>query len=630
MHFLRPFLFPALAGLLALYGCDSSTNSPTTPTPVEPPNDGASFAKALVLRTDDSTVWASVPAKAETLWTRFDAIKGLTYRWSLTGAGTKDAIRFGDAVTASRTPATGKEGVSLVDSLMVWRCDSTQTVYLPLVVLDSLAKVGVHGRPEISGVAMDAWEPELSVSNRHRLPWDSLVTRTLTTDDTDWFVLPAIDSGSLEFTAKGCEGAVLEWFDRNGTLVRSGTVGKTEYTRSLRPWLDSSVLLRVRHVFTGSTGSYSVQAKHGYPLRLDPYDPDEGGWFTGPEPKDTLVLDGTPHKRSLASNEKDYAVLWADSGKDYQITTRSNRSLKQILFNPAVNGSRGSTANDGGPGSKLDGQIRFTATKTGFFRLDIEAEAFGDSTDYSLEYRSVAPLAADANDPADDVRSGARPLALDAWSEGNLTATDKDWFSAPVSLGKSYVLTIDAQGGSNMIVWSASDTTNRFLNQSLYGIDSIYFTADSSRSIQIKLSGDSYSGSQRYWLKLTELAVLGTDSHEPDSTPATAGTLNADSSTRTTGTLSLNDVDVYMVPCDSGATCTVTYWGPQGTTFDWINANGKKLSVSSTWIGNLGIPAPILKTSYTNSSSAPVYIRVHPQDPTTPSRGTYTLRLSKS
>lgn len=626
MRLLRPFLFPALAGLLALYGCDSSTNSPA---PADSPNDGASFAKALLLRTDDSTVWTSVPAKAETLWTRFDAVKGLTYRWSLTGAGTKGTIRFGDAVTASRIPAPGKEGVSLVDSLMVWRCDSTEVVYLPLVVLDSLAKVGGHGRPEIGGVAMDTWEPELSVSDRPRLPWDSLVTRTLTTDDTDWFVLPAIDSGSLEFSAKGCEGAVLEWFDRKGTLVGSGTVGKNGYARSLRPWLDSSVLLRVRHVFTGSTGSYSVLAKHGYPLRLDPYDPDEGGWFTGPDSKDTLVLDGAPHKRSLESKDYDYAVLWADSGKDYQITARSNRSLKQTLFNPAVNGSRSSTARDGGLGSKLDGQIRFVATKTGYFRLDIEAEAFGDSTDYSLEYRSVAPLAADANDPADDVRSGAQSLALDAWSGGNLIGSDKDWFSAPVTPGKSYVLTVDAQGGTHVDVWSTSDTTKSFLYQSLYGIDSVWFTADSSRSIKIELNGDSYSGSQRYWLKLSELAVLGPDSHEPDSTIATAGTLNADSSARTAGTLSLNDVDVYKVPCDSGTTCTVTYWGPKGSTLEWIDADGKALSVS-TWFGNLGVPEPTLMTSYKQSSSASVYIRVHPQVATTPSRGTYILRLSKS
>jgi hypothetical protein len=602
----------ALVGVLDSCDSSSSTTGPGSSAPQTP-------SGPPTLRLDDTTTWIPVSQESDTGWAQFQATKGLTYRWSVViPGGTPSMVHLGAVQGTDGRSAPGKDVIHK-DSVWIWSCDSTQTVRFPVVALDSFGKVGLHGRAEIEGIPMDAWEPEFGPASAHLLPWDSSVTRTLTKGDTDWFRLPRSDSLSYSVRIVGGKGARLDFVGSNGTILQTGrklgdSAGGKVLRADLRAGQDTSVWIRV--IADTSRGYYTTSVGKGALLPWDPWERD-GALGSSYLSEDTLVVGQGPIHRVLGSKDIDINGVRVDSGSSYVVRAKAAFPLQLTI----LTGSNYGYIQDGLPGTVADGLIRFQATATGVYRIEVVSDNQNDSGAYTFEFQTDSlSIAQQGNSPSP---SKALDLQGQSWTQGDLHTGSADWYGVPVVAGKRYVVNVDADATVRLLTGWASDTSKHILN-SFTDItattDSFTFVADSSSKAVIAVQTTKPQGAH-YRIRLHEYQA-SLDAPSPYATAAKGKIISIDSGATDTVHLSLGGATFLRIHPDSGKTYDIYFWGPSAVRSEQDDANGWPVSDYTQLISTIGNPPSNSVVQVQAKTSADIFVKIYGPD-WLPSYATY-------
>ncbi|HNY29541.1 MAG TPA: hypothetical protein PKO15_01515 [Fibrobacteria bacterium] len=595
----------ALSLVAFLWACDSGkpteppTTEPTGPTePTAPPPTG--------LPVNDSLVWIRPAADADTVWVELAAKDRLTYRFTLSVEGAKlSAVRIGSPTGSDGKSAVGRQIPGKGDSVWIWASEANQTIRIPLEIRDSVGRIGLHGRAEIDGIPMDGQEPDSDGSAAMRIPFDSLVTRTLTANDTDWFLLPEGDSLSYDLRVTDGKGATIDWIAEDGARLQGGSLGDSAggkvHRSLLRPCLSPSVRVRIVSGSTGK-GTYTLVARKADLLPPDRWDPD-GSRSESRKATDTLKPDASAQWRTLTRNDLDFPIFWADSGKVYQIEASSRLPLRLELYGPA--GSR--LAYDG-EDALTEGIIRFLCKSTGYHYVEIAMGRMEDTGVYTVRLRSN-PVTLDASDPADDRPEGARALVPGRWIDARLPAGDADWWTAEVSKDTSYVLRLEGDGYVDLRTYWAADTTKSptgwggiFRNS-----DSMWFKPKESGKMAISLSGAPGAG-VAYRIQIHPY-VPASDPETPNGSISLAQPIKVSATDTSRGDLTVHDEDFWKVPVDSGKGYFVLLWGPTRVGLEWYDEAGNKLPSGQLVLAG-HFPMPNATKTLTSKYSGFAYLKI--------------------
>ncbi|MBK8801006.1 MAG: hypothetical protein IPN71_02920 [Fibrobacteres bacterium] len=565
---LKP-IFAAFSLVALLTACDSKKS--TEPTPPEPTAPAPPPPTRLSL--NDSVVWTTPSEDADTVWVEFPAKDRMTYRFILSVEGAKfSAVRIGSPSGSDGRSASGHQVPGKGDSVWIWASEANQTIRIPLEIRDSVGRIGLRGQAEIEGIAMDDREPESDSASAMPIPFDSLVTRTLTANDTDWFLLPKGDTVSYDLRVTDAKGASIEWLAEDGTKLQSGTLGDSTggkvHRSLLRPCLSPSVQLRIVSGPVGK-GTYTALVRKASLLPLDRWEPD-GSVTDSRKSTDTLKLDAPAQWRTLTKYDRDFPLIWADSGKIYQIEASSKFPLSLELYDPTEK----RVASDGDALS--EGVVRFLSQSTGYHYLRIEMERMADTGVYTVRLRSN-PVTLDPADPTDDKLEGARALTMGQWTEARLPKGDVDWWTAEISKDTSYILRTELDGYVTLRTLWASDTGKSptgwgSINRTS---DSMWFKPKESGKMAISLSQAQEIGAS-YRIQIHPY-VPAANPEPPNESIALSQSVKASATDTNYGDLTVHDEDFWKVPVDSGKGIQVLLWGPTRVGLEWQDSTGKTL-----------------------------------------------------
>jgi hypothetical protein len=476
----------AVAAVVYLGACDSSTNSPAPTTPVDNTNQTPTSTVVVKLTSGKDTSFTIVAGQTQKFL--FTPKVGATYLFSTVGT-TNTHLELRDSVL-DRTIKTD-EYPSSVNGQITWVPTTAATAYI-LVTGDSATTAGPTTLRITTISGPDDYEPDSTLKTAVLLnPDSSLQGHTFMVGDVDWFKIPVKIGKSYKIATSGSFYSVyLQPYGADSSVLASSTSS----TLSYRSTVDGFLYVKASPAYQSYTDKYSIRAWRDSVVLI-------GG---GVDSVFNIVAGQTAEVNFTPKANATYKITTVGTTNTYlELRDNTGRTLKSDEYPSSVNG-----------------QITWTTTSTSPLTVRVS----GDSATTKGPTNLVITMTSGPDDyESDNTLHTAAAIKTDSSIQNHtLTTGDEDWVKVAVTAGKNYKV---AGSGDYTVYLQAFAADSTPLAASTYNLVSFNSATTGYVYVKAAFSGSYYTG--KYTLRAWNDTV-GVDSYESDDTRATAKSITTD------------------------------------------------------------------------------------------------------